>query len=163
MTAVAASSSASDCAEDLAAMARAAVIGSLTIQARPELVSAARSFVTEALGEDDPASEVAALLVSETVTNAVVHSNSRRVGGTVTITAVGIGGGVRIEVADEGSEQSAPEVKGHGCVSGGHGLFLVQTLADQWGFVRDDHGTTVWFWLVRGRGYPELRDLPDGP
>jgi anti-sigma regulatory factor (Ser/Thr protein kinase) len=161
MTAVAAS--ACDSAEDLAAMASAAVIGSLTIQARPELVSAARSFVIKALGEDDPAADVAVLLVSETVTNAVLHSNSRRAGGSVTITAIQIGGGVRIEVADEGSEQSAPEVKGHGCVNGGHGLFLVETLADQWGYVRDDYGTTVWFWLVRGRGYPALGDLPDGP
>src|SRR5580658_2843315 len=159
MTAVAAS--ATDCAEDLAAMASAEVIGSLTIPARPELVSAARSFVTKALGDDDAAADVAVLLVSETVTNAVVHSNSRRPG--VTVTATDIGGGVRIEVADEGSEQSAPEVKGHGCVSGGHGLFLVQTLADQWGYVRDDYGTTVWFWLIRGRGYPALGDLPDGP
>jgi anti-sigma regulatory factor (Ser/Thr protein kinase) len=161
MTAVAAS--ACDSAEDLAAMASAAVIGSLTIQARPELVSAARSFVIKALGEDDPAADVAVLLVSETVTNAVLHSNSRRAGGSVTITAIQIGGGVRIEVADEGSEPSAPEVKGHGCVNGGHGLFLVETLADQWGYVRDDYGTTVWFWLVRGRGYPALGDLPDGP
>jgi anti-sigma regulatory factor (Ser/Thr protein kinase) len=152
----------SDCMQDLAAMASAAVIGSLTIPARPELVSAARSFVTGALGEDDPAADVAALLVSETVTNAVLHSNSRRPGGTVTITAVEIGGGVRIEVADEGSEQSAPRVKGYGCVSGGHGLFLVQTLASEWGYVRDDYGTTVWFWIVRGRGYPALDDLPDG-
>jgi anti-sigma regulatory factor (Ser/Thr protein kinase) len=161
MTAVTAS--ASDCAEDLAVMASAAVIGNLTIPARPESVSAARSFVTKALGEDDPATDVAVLLVSETVTNAVLHSNSRRPGGTVTIAAVDIDGGVRIEVADEGSEQSAPEVKGHGCVSGGHGLFLVQTLADQWGYVRHDYGTTVWFWLIRGRGYPALGDLPDGP
>jgi hypothetical protein len=54
-------------------------------------------------------------------------------------------------------------VKGYGCVNGGHGLFLVETLADQWGYVRDDYGTTVWFWVVRGRGYPALADLPDGP
>jgi anti-sigma regulatory factor (Ser/Thr protein kinase) len=161
MTAVAAS--VSDSARNLAAMASATVIGSLTIPARPEHVSAARSFVTKALGEDEPATDVAVLLVSETVTNAVLHSNSGRAGGTVTITAVETGGGVRIDVADEGSEQSAPEVKGHGCVSGGHGLFLVQTLADQWGYVRDDYGTTVWFWLLRGHGYPALRDLPDGP
>jgi anti-sigma regulatory factor (Ser/Thr protein kinase) len=89
----------------------------------------------------------------------VLHSNSRRAGGTVTITAIEMGCGVRIEVADQGSERSIPEVKGHGCVSGGHGLLLVQTLADQWGYLRDELGTTVWFWLVRGRGY-DSRDLP---
>jgi anti-sigma regulatory factor (Ser/Thr protein kinase) len=157
MTAVA--TRASESAEDLAMMASATVIGSLTIQARPEMVGAARSFVVKALGEADPATDVAVLLASEIVTNAVLHSNSRRAGGTVTITAVEMGSGVRIDVADEGSERSIPEVKGHGCVSGGHGLLLVQTLADQWGYLRDECGTTVWFWLVRGRGY-DSRDLP---
>ena len=140
-------------------MASATVIGSLTIQARPEMVGAARSFVAKALGQADPATDVAVLLSSEIVTNAVLHSNSRRPGGTVTISAVELGGGVRIEVTDEGSERSIPEVKGHGCVSGGHGLLLVQTLADQWGYLRDELGTTVWFWLVRGRGF-DSRDVP---
>jgi len=146
-------------AEDLAMMASATAIGNLTIQARPEMVGAARSFVAKAFGEADLATDVAVLLASEIVTNAVLHSNSRRAGGTVTITAAETGGGVRVEVADEGSERSIPEVKEHGCVSGGHGLLLVQTLADQWGFLRDEFGTTVWFWLVRGRGY-DSRDLP---
>jgi anti-sigma regulatory factor (Ser/Thr protein kinase) len=151
---------ASGSAEELAMMPSATVIGSLTIQARPEMVGAARSFVAKALGEADPATEVAVLLASEVVTNAVLHSNSRRAGGTVTITAVEMAGGVRIEVADEGSERSIPEVKGHGCVSRGHGLLLVQTLAERWGYLRGELGTTVWFWLVRGRGY-DSRDLPD--
>jgi hypothetical protein len=58
-----------------------------------------------------------------------------------------VGGGTRIEVTDEGSELSTPVVKGHGGVWGGHGRFLAQTLADQWRYVRDEAGTTVWFWL----------------
>jgi anti-sigma regulatory factor (Ser/Thr protein kinase) len=87
------------------------------------------------------------LLASEIVTNAVLHSNSRRPGGTVTITVVLVGAGTRIEVTDQGSDLSAPVVKGDGCVSGGHGLSLVQTLAEQWGYVRDELGTTVWFSL----------------
>jgi serine/threonine-protein kinase RsbW len=152
---------ASDSAEDLAMMARAAVIGSITLAGRPDQVGAARAFVAKVLGEAEPATEVAVLLVSETVTNAVLHSNSRRPGGTVTVTVVEIGGGVRVEVSDGGSDQSAPVVKGDGCVSGGHGLFLVQTLASQWGYLRDEVSTTVWFWLRRGRGYPALHDLPD--
>jgi anti-sigma regulatory factor (Ser/Thr protein kinase) len=157
MTAVATRSSES--AEDLAMMASASVIGSLTIKARPEMVGAARSFVAKALGETDPAADVAVLLASEIVTNAVLHSNSRRAGGTVTITALETDGGVRIEVADEGSQRSIPQVKGQGCVSGGHGLLLVQTLADQWGYLRHDSGTTVWFWMVRGHGY-DSRGVP---
>lgn len=159
MTAVAAR--VSDSAEDLAMMARAAVIGSLTIPGRPDQVCAARAFITKVLGEAEPATDVAVLLASETVTNAVLHSNSRRPGGTVTITALETDGGVRIEVTDGGSELSAPVVKPDGCITGGHGLFLVQTLADEWGYTRDESVTTVWFWLERGRGYPALHDLPD--
>jgi anti-sigma regulatory factor (Ser/Thr protein kinase) len=124
----------------------AVVLASLTIPGQPGHVSAARSFVADVIG-DDSAADVAVLLASETVTNAVLHSNSRRPGGTVTVTVLGTGGGVRIEVADNGSELSIPVVRGEGCVTGGHGLLLVQTLADQWGYVRDDTGTTVWFWL----------------
>jgi len=152
---------ASDHAEDLAMMASEAVIGSITIPGRPDQVRAARAFVSKVLGEAEPAAEAAVLLVSETVTNAVLHSNSRRPGGTVTITALETGGGVRIEVQDEGSQQSAPVVKGDGCVSGGHGLYLVQSLAGQWGYLRDELSTTVWFWLARGRGYAALHGLPD--
>ena len=144
---------AGDATHDLAMMARATVLGSITVPGRPEHVCAARSFVEKSLGEAGPATtDAAVLLASETVTNAVLHSNSRRPGGTVTVTVIEIGGGIRIEVADDGSELSTPVVKGHGCVSGGHGLFLVQTLADQWGYVRDESGTMVWFWLARLAG-----------
>ena len=30
----------------------------------------------------------------------------------------------------------------------GHGLVLVETLAEQWGYLRDETGTTVWFRLA---------------
>ena len=140
---------ASDATHDLAMMASATVLGSITVPGRPEHVRAARSFVEKSLGEAGPATtDAAVLLASETVTNAVLHSNSRRPGGTVTVTVIEIGGGIRVEVADDGSEMSTPVVKGHGCVSGGHGLLLVQTMADQWGYVRDESGTMVWFWLA---------------
>src|SRR5580704_8005337 len=74
---------ASDATEDLAVMAGAAVLGSLTIPGRPEHVREARAFVAKALGELHPALDTAVLLVSELVTNAVMHSTSRCSGGTV--------------------------------------------------------------------------------
>jgi anti-sigma regulatory factor (Ser/Thr protein kinase) len=138
---------ATDATCDPALMTSASVVGSLTIPGRPEHVCEARSFVEKCLGDANSAADVAVLLASETVTNAVLHSNSRRPGGTVTITVVLVGGGTRIGVTDQGSDLSTPAVKGRGCVSGGHGLFLVQTLSDQWGYVRDELGTTVWFFL----------------
>jgi anti-sigma regulatory factor (Ser/Thr protein kinase) len=132
---------------DLEVLAGAAVLGSLTIPGRPEHVREARAFVAKALGELHPGLDDAVLLTSELVTNAVTHSRSRGDGGTVTVLIVESGGGVRIEIADEGSELSSPVVRGDVYASDGHGLYLVQTLADQWGYLRDDNGTTVWFWL----------------
>ena len=136
-----------DASDDLAATAGVAVLGSLTIPGRPEHVRDTRSFVAKALGELHPGLDNAILLTSELVTNAVMHSSSRCDGGTVTVLVVESEGGVRIEVADAGSDLSAPVVRGDVYASDGHGLFLVQTLADQWGYVREKGGTTVWFWL----------------
>jgi len=136
-----------DAGDDLAATADVAVLGSLTIPGRPEHVREARSFVGKALGELHPGLDNAILLTSELVTNAVMHSSSHCDGGTVTVLVVESDGGVRIEVADAGSDLSAPVVRGDVYASDGHGLFLVQTLADQWGYVREKGGTTVWFWL----------------
>jgi len=142
---------ASDASEDVAGMAEAAVLGILTIPGRPEHVREARAFVAKALGDLHPARDNAILLTSELVTNAITHSRSHSVGGTVTVMVAESEGGVRIEATDEGSELSAPVVRGDVYASDGHGLFLVQTLADQWGYVRDSSGTTVWFWLAAGR------------
>ena len=133
---------------DLPASAR--VLGRMTIPGRPEHVGAARSFVAGSL-RGHPATDVVVLLASETVTNAVVHSDSRRPGGKVTVTVLEAAGGVRVEVADQGSELSIPVVKGDGFVTGGHGLFLVQALAAEWGYVRGEPGTTVWFQVGPGQ------------
>ena len=138
---------ASDVTEELAMMAGASVLGSLTIPGRPEHVSEARAFVAKVLGDQSPIVDTAVLLTSEIVTNAVMHSNSRCPGGMVRLVMIEIGDGVRVEVADDGSDLSAPVVKGDIYASDGHGLFLVQSLAHQWGYVRDEAGTTVWFWL----------------
>jgi anti-sigma regulatory factor (Ser/Thr protein kinase) len=129
-------------------MTHAAVLGTLTIPGRPEHVREARAFVAKALGDLHPGLEDAVLLTSELVTNAVMHSASHCAGGTVTVQISESADGVRVEVADAGSDLSAPAVRGDVYASDGHGLFLVQTLSDQWGYLRDDNGTTVWFWLA---------------
>jgi anti-sigma regulatory factor (Ser/Thr protein kinase) len=136
---------ASDATEDLATMAGASVLGSLTIPGRPEHVCEARTFVAKALGELGSTTDTAVLLTSELVTNAVKHSNSRAAGGTVTLVVLEQAGGVRVEVTDDGSDISSPIVKGDLFASDGHGLFLVESMADQWGYLRDEAGTTVWF------------------
>lgn len=124
-----------------------AVRASLTIPGRPEHVREARDLIVKALGELHPSVDDAVLLTSELVTNAVMHSNSRSPGGTVRVVVKDASGGVQVEVFDDGSDLSSPVVRGEIYASDGHGLFLVQSLADQWGYLRDERGTTVWFWL----------------
>jgi anti-sigma regulatory factor (Ser/Thr protein kinase) len=142
---------ASDATEDLAAMSGAAVLGSLTIPGRPEHVREARAFAARTLGELGAAaravSDTAVLLTSELVTNAVRHSRSRAAGGTIAVVILRVPGGVRVEITDDGSERSAPVVKGDTFASDGHGLFLVESMAEQWGWLRGVTGTTVWFRL----------------
>jgi anti-sigma regulatory factor (Ser/Thr protein kinase) len=128
---------------------RATVLGSLTIPGRPEQVSAARAFVSQTLGAHHAStdSDTATLLTSEIVTNAIAHTKSGVEGGTVTIVVIAVGHGVLVEIIDDGSA-GTPIVKGDLYAAEGHGLFLVQHLAAQWGYLRDPAGTTVWFHLA---------------
>jgi serine/threonine-protein kinase RsbW len=118
---------------------------SLTIGAVPRNVARARAFVAEVLGPDHPCGEAAVLLCSELVTNAVMHSHSGRADGTVTVTVADLTASVQVKVVDQGSASSIPVVKADSLATDGHGLFLVENLADQWGYESDDTSTTVWF------------------
>jgi serine/threonine-protein kinase RsbW len=140
----------SDATEDLATMTGAAVLGTLTIPGRPQYVRAARTFVAKALGELShiTVADTAVLLASELVTNAVRHSNSGTPGGTFTVVVLQTADGVGVEVRDDGSDVSSPVVKDDVLSTGGHGLFLVESMAQQWGYLRGEAGTTVWFWLA---------------
>lgn len=128
--------------------ARAAVLGSLTIPGRPEQVATARTFVSRTLSSHRIGADLdaATLLTSEIVTNAIQHSKSGVDSGTVTIVVIGVPRGVLVEIIDDGSA-GTPVVKGDLYAAEGHGLFLVQHLAAQWGYLRDVAGTTVWFHL----------------
>ncbi len=124
------------------------IVGSLTIAGRTRNVAEARSFVGRTLGAAHPCADEAVLLCSELVTNAVLHSESGQPGGTVTVVVLGLPGAVRVEVVDNGSARSTPVVKAEVFEPDGHGLFLVEQLAENWGYTRDVVGTTVWFRLT---------------
>jgi hypothetical protein len=104
-------------------------------------------------------SDAATLLTSEIVTNAILHTKSGVDGGSVTIVIIGVPHGVLVEVIDDGSA-GVPIVKGDLYAAEGHGLFLVQQLASQWGYLRDPAGTTVWFHLPTPDGPDVLGDEP---
>jgi hypothetical protein len=59
-----------------------------------------------------------------------------------------LAGSLRVEVIDEGSAWNVPVVRDDMFATNGRGLFLVQSLADEWGYLRDPCGTTVWFRLA---------------
>jgi hypothetical protein len=129
------------------------------------------AFVARTLGTNQTGADAdaATLLTSEIVTNAIQHTKSGIDGGTVTIVVIGVWRGVLVEIIDNGSA-GTPVVKGDLYAAEGHGLFLVQNLAAQWGYLRDAAGTTVWFHLPaayepqQGTGQPgPAADVPARP
>lgn len=88
------------------------------------------------------------LLLSEVVTNAVIHSDSARVPhGRVTVHITRTPGAIRVEVSDAGSATGAPAVRTPDD-DGGRGLWLVDTIAAEWGCRQDETGGSVWFRLT---------------
>ena len=139
--------------EDPAALAEAAVLGTIAIPGRGEQVRVARAFVAGVLRElaapDAAVLDNATLLTSELVTNAIRHSRSGESGGSVGLVVLAVTGGIRVEVTDSGSAASVPVVKQDSYTCDGHGLFLVEAVAREWGCRRSGTGTTVWFGLGR--------------
>jgi anti-sigma regulatory factor (Ser/Thr protein kinase) len=115
---------------------------------RPESVSAAREIARQVLGDANPATETAMLLVSELVTNSVMHSKSGEPGGSVTIALCEGPAGVLIQVCDDGGP-SEPRVSAiaagdAGDAEHGYGLLLVDVLADRWGTISSPEGRVTW-------------------
>jgi serine/threonine-protein kinase RsbW len=105
---------------------------------------AARRFLATIL-DGSPAAADAVLCLSELATNAIVHSDSGRPGGTFTV-AVRLGQGTLwVEVRDQGG----PWPAGHFAEDErGRGLLIVARAAREWGRAGDSEtGWTVWFAL----------------
>lgn len=117
--------------------------------------------------------ETAELLVSEIVTNALVHA-----GTPIGVSFSFVGDGLRVEVTD--GSPHAPTPRAYGPNAGtGRGLMLLEEMVEEWGVEPEDRGKTVWFQIDSGRdgGFPtpdpstvprvdvdtvevELRDVP---
>lgn len=109
----------------------------------PRCVALARAQMRKALagwglaGIEEPA----VLVVSELVTNAVVHARVSP-GREILTRFVRQDGGVRIEVHDTSDERPVPRTPDH---DGGFGLLLVDELTDRWGVAeRGGIGKCVW-------------------
>ncbi|WP_344592416.1 ATP-binding protein [Actinomadura vinacea] len=87
------------------------------------------------------ASEDGVLLLSEALTNAVVHGG----GEIVEVDAFVQDGVLRVEVVDGGGG-GVPHYAGEPCGEGGRGLPIISVLARAWGYeVLDDGRLRVWF------------------
>lgn len=132
------------------------LLGSLTIPGEPAYLHAARKLVARTLGNGYACSDTAAPLTSELVTNALQHSDSRHLGGTVTISVIAVPDGIRVEVIDDGGATlPAVDVKQpeQPCLAErGRGLRLVDSLSARWSHYTDTAGAVTWF---------ELKESPD--
>ncbi len=92
-----------------------------------------------------PELDTLTLLVSELVSNAVLHSDAPPDSGILLCARLLERGAVRVEVIDRGSGFTAVP-RDPSRVTGGYGLFLVAKQASRWGVDREG-GTRVWFEL----------------
>lgn len=112
----------------------------------PESVVAARKFVASCLadwGHDDQA-EVAMLLTSEAVTNAVVHGGPHEPSSRIGVEVLSNRRRARIEVSDAGAGLPQRQARNIESTSG-RGLLLIDSLARQWGVIRSETRKVVWF------------------
>ena len=116
-----------------------------SIDLAPDLASAmaARHFVADALARRglDCLVDVAVLLVSELVTNAV-----RYAGGPVHLQIVVRRGRVRVEVIDEAPD-GPRSASADTFAERGRGLLIVEALASRWSVEDLPPGKRVWFEL----------------
>ncbi|ANP55717.1 ATP-binding protein [Streptomyces griseochromogenes] len=138
----------------------------LEIRPDPAEVGRARSWARSRLaglgiGADEPLAETLVLLVSELVTNAVVHTGrpallrlflpgvaKEAVAEAAAEAETAARATVRLEVADTSSRAPVPRCAG-GDATGGRGLALVDCLADRWGWSPEGSGKSIWCELDR--------------
>jgi anti-sigma regulatory factor (Ser/Thr protein kinase) len=149
----------------------------LVIGGRAEQVGVARAFVRQVLGTGHPGLDRVMLLTSELVTNSVNHSDSRRDGGTITVTVRAGADRVRVEVTDDGGP-TAPMLCpaddwDDDLAEAGRGLRLVEAYSFLWDYYKDGTRMVTWFecvpeplalWTVRPKkgsnGFPLSRPEP---
>jgi anti-sigma regulatory factor (Ser/Thr protein kinase) len=116
-------------------------------QAQPERIAAARHHLRELLHDWQDTEQVdsAVLMVSEMVTNVLVHTD----GDALIVAEVAHGAPdrrLRVEVTDTSDELPHRRRPGE-MASSGRGLLLMEMLADNWGVDPRGEGKSIWFEL----------------
>ncbi|MER6984926.1 ATP-binding protein, partial [Streptomyces carpinensis] len=117
---------------------------------RPQSVSSARRFVRDALDQSpSDVVDTAQLLVSELVTNAVVHANTE-----VEVRAWATDGRAHVHVSDRRPSRGLVAQDFSTYASTGRGLGMVEQLASNYGVHVGEDVKTVWFELWSGTAPP---------
>src|SRR5438132_8167033 len=119
--------------------------------------AAARRFVRDTLQswDADEHTDTATLLISELVTNAVLHARC-----APEVVLVLEGTVLRVEVHD--TSPILPARRHYGLQAGtGRGMVLVEQMAFEWGARPTSGGKVVWFELVAGSGLSPAFALDD--
>lgn len=108
--------------------------------------AAARRFMEETLSRWECADvlDVVNLLVSELVTNAVVHGGSE-----AEVSVMLTPNALRVEVGDHDDFVPTPKSADDDWATSGRGLALVEAMAKAWGIDRTDDGKVIWFEVDR--------------
>lgn len=112
----------------------------------PASVASARELVRTLLAETgrEDLAEAGTLLVSELVTNAMLHA-----GTAIDVIAHADDAGLRVEVTD--GSRHLPVRRHYATTSGtGRGMMMLEQMVDGWGVYRHSLGKTVWFHLSTG-------------
>ncbi|MER6710928.1 MULTISPECIES: ATP-binding protein [unclassified Streptomyces] len=119
-------------------------LGRADLRAVPEARRALRELLRQwgRPGRSD-LPDIAELLTSELVTNAIVHTDHDAV-----LTATVGPRGLRVEVRDFVARRPRLRLPVTDDGTNGRGLFLVQSLADAWGVRAHGVGKAVWFELA---------------
>lgn len=112
----------------------------------PSLARAATAGLLERQEVDPESMSTLTLLVSEIVSNAVLHADAPPSSEILLCVRLLDDGAVRVEVTDQGSGFT-PVPRDPRRRGGGYGLYLVDNQASRWGVDSQD-GTRVWFELA---------------
>ncbi|MEU5434142.1 SpoIIE family protein phosphatase [Streptomyces sp. NPDC020719] len=123
-------------------------------QAEPHRIAGARRELRELLHDwaDEEQIDSAVLMVSEMVTNVLVHTDGDAL---LVAEATGAPGTrrLRVEVADASDDLPHKRRPGE-MASSGRGLVLMEMLAERWGVDPRGEGKSIWFEIYEGEASP---------
>ncbi|MFJ7237908.1 SpoIIE family protein phosphatase [Streptomyces olivaceus] len=132
-------------------------------QAEPARIATARQHLRDLLHDwpDEEQRDAAVLLLSELLTNVLVHTDADAL---LVAEIAGEPGerGIRVEVTDNGDDLPHKRRPGE-MASSGRGLVLIELLADAWGVAPRGTGKSIWYELYESTPPADAPDAPAPP